>query len=231
MGHTAKMLFKSGLIAAAAATPFTLGHHEGIGFAGREGTGSYCIGCSDAVLGQFPHQVSLQTSSHFCGGSVLSANLIINDFAVAEMASPFTLNENCKPIPLVAPSATRPAEGHPLMTSGYGYYEYESNGRPNRVVSRYLKYSDMEYVSVATCKSIWTGQTIDNSVICADKANTSICSGDSGGPLTIEEDGETRLIGLTSWAHVYCNSNGLPQGWANVQYPEYNEWMRTNANL
>jgi secreted trypsin-like serine protease len=147
------------------------------------------------------------------------------------MASPFTLNENCKPIPLVAPSATRPAEGHPLMTSGYGYYEYGSNGRPNRVVSRYLKYSDMEYVSVATCKSIWTGQTIDKSVICADKANTSICSGDSGGPLTIEEDGETRLIGLTSWAHVYCNSNGLPQGWANVQYPEYNEWMRTNANL
>ena len=84
------MLFKSGLIAAAAgkppsllalfsyilATPFTLGHHEGIGFAGREGTGSYCIGCSDAVLGQFPHQVSLQTSSHFCGGSVLSANYI-----------------------------------------------------------------------------------------------------------------------------------------------------------
>ena len=58
-----------------------------------------------------------------------------------------------------------------------------------------MKWTDIEYVSVARCKSIWTGQTIDESVICADKDDASICSGDSGGPLVIEEDGEQRLIG------------------------------------
>ena len=102
---------------------------------------------------------------------------------------------------------------------------------------------------VETCQGIWTGQTIDDSVICADKAGTSICSGDSGGPLgktnfifhrfrksencfsVIQEGGEWRLIGATSWAQSFCNVNGLPQGWANIQHPSFNEWMRTNAGL
>merc|ERR1712044_124820 len=215
----------------------------------------FCIGCSDATLGQFPWQLSLQTTGHFCGGSILSATAlstaahcrkssyyavagtidnqsgqkiqtnvfighpqyngskIINDFAVGKVTTPFTLNEYAQPIPLVDPSDQRPADGHPLQ------------------VSRYLKWTDMEYVSVARCKSIWTGQTIDNSVVCADAPTASICSGDSGGPLVIQEGGEWRLLGLTSWAHVYCRTTGLPQGWANVQWPEYNAWMRENAGL
>ena len=110
------------------------------------------------------------------------------------MSAPFTLNHYAQAIPLVNPSENRPADGHPLMTSGYGKYKMNSNGRPNSATSRYLLYSPMEYVSVSKCKSAWAGQTIDNSVICADNDAVSICSGDSGGPLTIEEDGETRLV-------------------------------------
>merc|ERR1712243_380961 len=182
--------------------------------------------------GQFPWQLSLQTTGHFCGGSILSATAlstaahcrkstyyavagtidnqsgqkiqtntfighpqyngakIINDFAVGKVSTPFTLNSYAQPIPLVDPSSTRPADGHPLQTSGYGYHQMGSNGRPVSQVSRY-----------------------------------------SGGPLVIQEGGEWRLIGLTSWAHVYCRTTGLPQGWANVQWPEYNAWMRENAGL
>lgn len=56
------------------------------------------------------------------------------------------------------------------MTSGFGYYEYDSSGnRPNRRTSRYLKFTDINYVSVARCRAAWPGQTIDNSVQCADK--------------------------------------------------------------
>ena len=117
------------------------------------------------------------------------------------------------------------------MTSGYGKYEMNENGRPAPLPSRYLLYSPMEYVSVSRCLSVWPNQTIDNSVICADNAGVSVCSGDSGGPLTIEEDGETRLLGITSWANILCQTEGLPQGWANVQWPEYNDWIRTNAKL
>ena len=34
---------------------------------------------------------------------------------------------------------------------------------------------------------------------------------------------------MTSWAHIYCKLDGFPQGWANVQWPEYNAWMREQA--
>ena len=130
---------------------------------------------------------------------------------------------------MVNPSETRPNEGHPLQTSGYGYYKLNILNRPVSQVSRYLKWTDLEYVGVETCKNIVSGITIDNSVICADKKEASVCSGDSGGPLVIEEEGEWRLIGLTSWAHIYCRTSGYPQGWANVQWPEFNAWMRENA--
>merc|ERR1712038_1977773 len=140
----------------------------------------FCINCSDATLGQFPWQLSLQTVGHFCGGSILSATAlstaahcrkssyyaiagtidnqsgqkiqtnvfighpqyngskIINDFAVGKVSTPFTLNSYAQPIPLVNPSSTRPADGHPLQTSGYGYHQMGSNGRPISQVSRYL---------------------------------------------------------------------------------------------
>jgi len=168
----------------------------------------------------------------FIGHPKYNGNLIINDFAVIELDTPIEFNEYVQPIPLVAPSATRIEDGTPLMTSGYGYYQYGSGGvRPDHVTSRYLRYTDIYFVSVARCKQIWAGQTIDNSVQCADKDGASICSGDSGGPLVMDVDGTYNLIGATSWAHVNCNSNGLPQGWNNLFYPEFNEWVRTNANL
>ena len=140
---------------------------------------TYCMGCAAADDGQFPWQVSLQVraqqtsglshfkelvwspyygrplsqfkvgTSHFCGGSVLSATKvasaahcyqtsfnimagsvdnqagqtvagasflqhpaydsqnILNDFAVATAATPFTLNDYLQPISLVAPSNNR----------------------------------------------------------------------------------------------------------------------------
>ena len=196
-------------------------------------------------MGKFPWQLSLQTTGDFCGGSIQSGQKIqtnvfishpaydgakiINNFAVGKVKTPFNLNEYAKPIPLVNPSETRPNEGHPLQTSGYGYYKLNILNRPVSQVSRYLKWTDLEYVGVETCKNIVSGITIDNSVICADKKEASVCSGDSGGPLVIEEEGEWRLIGLTSWAHIYCKLDGFPQGWANVQWPEYNAWMREQA--
>ncbi|CBY07551.1 unnamed protein product [Oikopleura dioica] len=238
-------------------------------------TSPFCIGCELAVNGQIPWQASLQTSGHFCGGSILSStfvntaahckqssnftvqvgnvdnrsgqrittaqfiahpryngSLIINDFGVIRLSSPITFNDFAQPIALIAPSAERLPDRTPLMTSGFGYYQYQSNGvLPDRQTSRYLRWLDTEYVSVARCKSFWSGQTIDNSVQCADVGGSSICSGDSGGPLVYKVNGEYQLIGATSWAHVYCNSNGYPQGWSNLWYPEFNQWTRDQAGL
>ena len=49
-------------------------HSHSMRLAGAGGV--YCMDCDNAELGQFPYQVSLQQSSHYCGGSVLSANFV-----------------------------------------------------------------------------------------------------------------------------------------------------------
>merc|ERR1712064_31226 len=235
---------------------------------------SFCIGCDAATDGQWPWQVSLQRgTSHFCGGSVLSATkvasaahclqaefniragsvdsqdggqyvagarfvphpaynsaLIIKDYGVITTATSFTFNDFLQPIALVSPSVNRPAEGTSMITSGFGLFQLGPFGRPIQQVSQYLLYTDINYVSVESCQNAWDGvATIDESVVCADKSGVSICSGDSGGPLVIQEDGEWKLIGATSWAHSRCNVNRFPQGWANIQDPTYNEWMRVEA--
>ena len=79
--------------------------------------------------------------------------------------------------------------------------------------------------------AIFTSQTIDSSVVCADKAGASVCSGDSGGPLVMQEDGEWKLLGMTSWGSSRCQVDGFPQAWANVQTPEFNQWMIETAEL
>jgi len=119
-----------------------------------------------------------------------------------------------------------------MITSGFGYFQTGPAGRPIQQVSQYLLYTDINYVSVASCQNTWgSAATIDESVLCADKTGVSICSGDSGGPLVIQENGEWKLIGATSWAHSRCNVNRYPQGWANIQDPTFNEWMRVEAGL
>ena len=66
----------------------------------------------------------------FIGHPAYDGVKIINDFAVGKVETPFDLNEYAKPIALVNPSETRPEEGHPLQTSGYGYYQLNDWNRP-----------------------------------------------------------------------------------------------------
>ena len=143
----------------------------------------------DAIYSKYQLSPIKVGTSHFCGGSVLSATKvasaahcfqnsfnvvagsvdnqggqtrvgdnflqhpaydsqnILNDFAVVTTASGFNFNDYLQPIPLVAPSNNRPAEGTQLFTSGFGYFQKGPLGRPVREVSRYLLFTETFYVS------------------------------------------------------------------------------------
>ena len=47
---------------------------------------------------------------------------------------------------------------------------------------------------------------------CAIAEGATSCMGDSGGPLTVMEDGERKLIGNVSWGHSRCKKDGFPSG-------------------
>merc|ERR1719285_928264 len=62
------MKFTSATLIAAAQA----GVMELIATTNMNGDVPFCIGCANAELGQFPWQLSLQTTGHFCGASILS---------------------------------------------------------------------------------------------------------------------------------------------------------------
>lgn len=97
----------------------------------------------------------------------------MNDFAVGIVPTNFQFGDYAQPIALVNPSSTRPEAGTALQTSGFGYYQTGPLGRPLPQVSQFLKWTNLAYVSVETCQALFTSQTIDNSVICADTDGAS----------------------------------------------------------
>merc|ERR1711997_76749 len=150
----------------------------------------FCINCSDATLGQFPWQLSLQTTGHFCGGSILSATAL-------------STAAHCRKSSYYAVAGTIDNQsGQKIQTNTFiGHPQY--NG--SKIINDF---------AVGKVSTPFTLNSYAQPI-----------------PLVVQEGGEWRLIGLTSWAHVYCRTTGLPQGWANVQWPEYNQWMRDNAGL
>ncbi|MEN0057383.1 MAG: serine protease [Bdellovibrio sp.] len=61
-------LLCAGMILAAASTGFAKSHNE---------VGANIVGGVEAAVGEFPFIVSLQSSSHFCGGSLIAKNWVL----------------------------------------------------------------------------------------------------------------------------------------------------------
>merc|ERR550534_2536440 len=85
---------------------------------------------------------------------------------VITVSSDFTYDEFVKPIALVAPSDSEVPNGTQCQSSGYGYWKHV-NGNPTEIAPRQQ---------------------------CANSNGVTSCMGDSGGPLTTEEDGEQKLL-------------------------------------
>lgn len=64
---------------------------------------------------------------------------------------------------------------------------------------------------------------IFQSEVTVNEANSSTCSGDSGGPLFIEENGELLLVGVTSRGSLLCNGEGIY-----TLVPSFVDWILTH---
>jgi secreted trypsin-like serine protease len=64
-------------------------------------------------------------------------------------------------------------------------------------------------------------------VICAGDGSADTCQGDSGGPLICEINGQSTVIGITSWGKG-CSQHDAPGVYTNVS--EYVRWINSQIS-
>ena len=83
---------------------------------------------------------------------------------------------------------------------------------------------DLQVMDVETCKKQknYGPERISDKVICAAFKGRSTCRGDSGGPLTLTNEGQ--LVGVISWGKGKCNGDGQPGVYMSVV--AYRDWIK-----
>ena len=118
------------------------------------------------------------------------------DFALIKLSK----NSRHKPITLNRDEISIPTNQtySPMVTAaGWGTLEWQGSS-PNE-----LQKVAMPLVNFETCAQSYPGQ-LTSRMICAGEmaGGKDTCQGDSGGPLAIKENnGEIRLVGVTSWGN------------------------------
>ncbi|XP_053956944.1 serine protease 1-like [Anastrepha ludens] len=132
----------------------------------------------------------------------------LNDIALVWIHT-VSFSNNIQPISLPSINQYSSYEGQWAVLSGWGY-TYDGSG-----LNGHLKYASVPVISNSECSVF----NINDGIICTRTTEgRAACSGDSGGPLTV--DGV--LVGLVSFGGG-CHSE-LPNGFARVSY--YTNWIR-----
>ena len=114
--------------------------------------------------------------------------------------------------------------GKSVVTSGWG--KTEDGQFPD-----FLHKTTLTIIKNEDCRgSSGNIQPMDEKTICATSPQLSgICSGDSGGPLTVMYEGERVLLGVTSWSiNEDCSYVSL-SGFINVLY--FKDWIKKSTKI
>ncbi|KAL7305739.1 hypothetical protein TKK_0001990 [Trichogramma kaykai] len=147
-----------------------------------------------------------------------------NDIALIKVVEPFKFSVETRPVPLPKQhESTRP--GSRATLSGWGYLHL-NGGIPDILQKVNIVVADQNKCREAI-DSAERGFTIYPTNICAfnPRRRQGQCSGDSGGPLTV--DG--KLVGVVSWSYKDsdCASTIYPGVYTRVA--EYVDWINKNT--
>ncbi|XP_020809022.1 serine proteases 1/2-like [Drosophila serrata] len=167
---------------------------------------------------KFTHTVS--SSNWIQHANYLSLTLR-NDISLIKTPSvTFSVAVNKISLPAIASSYSTYA-GQTAVASGWGLTSDTSTS-----VARDLQFAHLTVITNSVCQATYGSLVVTSKVICVDGSNrTSICSGDSGGPLAL--DGT--LIGVTSFGAEDGCEIGFPAGFTRVT--SYLDWIKTNSGI
>lgn len=147
-----------------------------------------------------------------------------NDIALLKVNQPFKLNSEFSKVGVVCLEPEVEALPYDIATiCGFGskVFQQETSSR--------LYKTDIAIIDQRTCNSSFDNTITDN-MICAGGmiANKrDSCSGDSGGPLHLEVDDHTTLIGVVSFGNN-CAKSGFPGIYTRVS--NYYDWILENID-
>ncbi|XKL64493.1 hypothetical protein PGB90_004579 [Kerria lacca] len=150
------------------------------------------------------------------------SHTLYNDIAILTLDSPVTFSKNVRPICL--PAGKTAYSGRMGTVIGWGSLR-EMGPTPG-----ILQEVNIPIWTNSECKSKYgpaaPGGIVD-SFLCAGKASKDSCSGDSGGPLMIN-DGKWHQIGIVSWG-IGCGKGQYPGVYTRVT--SFMPWIRRNIDI
>ncbi|XP_023947034.1 collagenase-like [Bicyclus anynana] len=142
-----------------------------------------------------------------------------NDIAIAAI-NRVTLSNTINTINIA--TGTNLFVGVWATASGFGR---TSNNQPVGPL-QVLSHVSMQVITNQVCASSYGTSMIVPSVVCTASAGgrTSVCHGDSGGPLDVGSGANRQLIGVTSFVHRNGCQSGHPSGFMRVS--SFVNWIR-----
>uniref|UniRef100_T1GE17 Peptidase S1 domain-containing protein n=1 Tax=Megaselia scalaris TaxID=36166 RepID=T1GE17_MEGSC len=194
------------------------------------------VGGQPTTIEQYPYQVSLFRvgGSHFCGGSLVSNNIVITAAHCLQSISASQLQvrlgstsrssaqdvEFTNSIQPIGLASVDPAPGTTAVVTGWGTVKEGGFTLPTTLQEVFV-----DIVSRQSCQSAYgKNYDINASMVCAASEGKDACQGDSGGPLVANG----QLVGVVSWG-IGCARSAYPGVYGNV--PDLLSWVQANADI
>lgn len=130
------------------------------------------------------------------------ALLSLNDIGILLVVEPFRYSKDAGPVCL--PPRKMDVLGKLVLASGWGFTV------PGGPWADYLQYTTLTVIPDRVCLKKHMRPYRKDIVLCAEQNNTSVCHGDSGGPISIKIENDRFVqVGITSHGFDACPSYGV----------------------
>ncbi|XP_053687225.1 brachyurin-like [Sabethes cyaneus] len=150
-----------------------------------------------------------------------------NDIAVVRMNSLIIFSNRIQPVRIPNSIDTRDFAGLTGTVSGFGRTSDSSTAE-----SAVIRFASNPIMAEADCLARWDNNAniIQPQNIClSGEGGRSPCNGDSGGPLTVAEDGRSLQVGIISFGSAAGCSIGMPS--VHVRITHFRQWIVDNSDL
>ena len=172
-----------------------------------------------------PTQQQTISSANFIQHASYNPYTLRNDISVIKTNS-FAFTDTVKAINLPKKASSYSTyAGVVGVVCGWG----KTSDKVNTVAEN-LQFTDLTVITNTLCSQTYGTLTVAASTLCAATPNgRSTCSGDSGGPYAIRENGYYTQIGVTSFVSSAGCESGYPAGF--VRVTSFLDWIETNTGL